>query len=136
MTTLEILLACAGIGHFGILTASALVPKVLDWRRELAPLAPLSRHLIWTHGVFIVLTIIAFGMLTLANVHALAGGTALARWVCGFIGTFWLVRLFIQFFVFDARPFLTGALLRVGYHGLTVVFTFFVVVYGWAAMRG
>src|SRR5437588_4021359 len=39
MISLQSLLLCAGICHFGILIASALVPRVLDWRRELAPLA-------------------------------------------------------------------------------------------------
>ena len=53
MIRLETLLLLAGCCHFGILLASALVPGVLNWRRELASLAPLSRHVIWTHGAFI-----------------------------------------------------------------------------------
>jgi hypothetical protein len=135
MTLLEKLLVLAGICHFGILIASALVPRVLDWRRELRQLAPLSRHLIWTHGVFIVLIIIAFGTITLANASALAAGSTLGRWVCGVITCFWLARLIIQCFVFDARPFLKSTLLKLGYHGLTAVFTFLVFVYSWAMLR-
>jgi hypothetical protein len=135
MTLLERLLVLTSICHFGILIASALVPRVLDWRRELRQLAPLSRHLIWTHGVFIVLTIIAFGAITLANASALAAGSLLARWICGVIATFWLARLMIQCFVFDARPFLKSPLLKLGYHGLTAVFKFLVFVYGWATVR-
>ena len=54
-----------GILHFGILIASALTPKVLDWRNELRQLHPLCRHVVWTHGAFIVLVIIAFGTLSL-----------------------------------------------------------------------
>ena len=50
MIHLETLLLLAGVCHFGILLASAMVPGVLNWRRELAPLSPLSRHVIWTHG--------------------------------------------------------------------------------------
>ncbi len=135
MTTLETLLTVGGICHFGILIASALVPGVLDWKGELSKLAPLCRHVVWTHGAFIVLVIIAFGALTLGNVGRLAAGTPLARWVCGFIAVFWLARVSLQFFLFDARPFLRTAWLKAGYHGLTVVFLYLGCVYGWAAVR-
>jgi uncharacterized membrane-anchored protein YitT (DUF2179 family) len=107
---------------------------VLDWRGELAKLRPLSRQLVWMHGAFIVLVIVAFGVLSLALAGPLADGTPLARGVCGFVAAFWLVRLGVQFFVFDAAPFLNTPLLRVGYHGLTVTFTVLVLVYGWAAV--
>ena len=133
-TTLSTLLLLGGVCHFGILLASALVPRVLDWRAELKQLNPLSRHLIWTHGAFIVLTIIAFGAISVFNAADLAAGTKLARWVCGFIAAFWLARLAIQLFLFDARPFLTTPLLKLGYHGLTVVFTYLGVVYACAAV--
>ena len=36
MSTLGLLLFVGGIAHLGILVASALVPQVLDWRRELS----------------------------------------------------------------------------------------------------
>src|SRR5204863_4398774 len=45
----------------------------------------------------------------------------LARAVCGFIALFWGTRLFVQFFLFDARPFTTTPILKLGYHGLTIV---------------
>ena len=136
LPNLTTFLVLAGVCHFGILLASALVPRVLDWRGELARISPLSRHVVWTHGVFIVLTIVAFGLITVVNAATLASGTALARWFCGFVAVFWLSRLFVQVFLFDARPYLTSGFLKLGYHGLTVVFTFMGAVYAWAALRG
>src|SRR4051794_9849095 len=118
-TTLADLLLLGGVCHFGILTASALVPRVLDWKGELKHLSPLSRHLIWTHGAFIVLTIVAFGVISVANAADLANGARVSRWFCGFVATFWGARLGIQLFLFDARPFLTNRFLKLGYHGLT-----------------
>ena len=47
---------------------------------------------------------------------------------------FWLCRLAVQFFVFDARPFLTRTYLKLGYHGLTIVFFVLVATYGFAAV--
>ena len=131
---LQTLLVLGGVCHFGILFASALVPRVLSWRRELRKLCPLSRHLVWTHGVFVVLVIIAFGLISVFGAADLATGSRLARLVCGFIAAFWLARLGIQLFLFDATPFLTSRWLKLGYHGLTAVFTYLGLVYGWAAL--
>ena len=132
--TLTTLLLLGGVCHFGILFASALVPRVLDWKGELRRLSPLSRHLVWTHGAFIVLKIVAFGVISVTNAADLAAGSKLSRWLCGFIAAFWLGRLAIQLFLFDPRPFLTSTLLKLGYHGLTVVFTYLGLVYAWAAL--
>lgn len=134
MNHLSTLILLGGVCHFGILLASALTPRVLDWRGELARISPLSRHVVWTHGVFIVLTIIAFGAISIANAHTLSDGSALARWFCGFVAVFWLSRLFVQLFLFDAKPYLTNALLKLGYHGLTIVFAYLGAVYAWAAL--
>ncbi len=119
---LPTLIFISGVLHFGTLIASAAVPHVLDWKGELRKLDGLSRQLIWVHGLFIVLTIIGFGMLTSFFSSDLAAGTPLARAVCGFIAFFWGARLLVQFFIFDARPFLKSAFLKLGYHCLTLVF--------------
>ena len=39
----------------------------------------------------------------------------------------------MQFFVFDAKPYLKTAVLKAGYHGLTVVFIYITVIYALAA---
>jgi hypothetical protein len=130
---LPTLIFISGILHFGTLLASATVPQVLDWKGELRKLDGLSRQLIWVHGLFIVLTIIGFGMLTSFFSTDLAAGTPLARAVCGFIAFFWSARLFIQFFVFDAKPFLKNAFFKIGYHSLTLVFVYQAVVLSWVA---
>jgi hypothetical protein len=123
-----------GVVHLGILTASALTPGTLNWSIELKRLSPLSRHLIWVHGAFIVLVITGFGLLSLLLPEPLTDGNLLARCVCGFVAIFWLARLGVQFFVFDARPYLTRPLLAVGYRALTVAFAYLAIIYGLAAM--
>lgn len=129
------LLILGGLLHFAILIASGLTPRVLDWRTNLATLHPFLRRLFWVYGVFIVLVIISFGTLTLLRADELASPTPLARSVCAMIALFWLARLGVQFLVFDARPFLTTAFLRVGYHGLTILFAALVIIYGCAALN-
>ena len=130
---LELLLRLAGALHFGVLLASALVPFKLDWRTNLAPLPRFLRRLFWVYGAFIVLCIAGFGVLTLAHAPALAAGEPVARSLCAFIALFWLARLAVQWFVFEARALLTNWFYKLGYHTLTLVFLYFALVYGWAA---
>ena len=129
------LLLIGGLLHFVILIASAMAPRVLDWRRNLAALDPFLRRLFWVYGSFIVLVIVSFGTLTLAYADELASGAAFPRAVCAIIAIFWLARLAVQFFVFDAKPFLTTTFLRIGYHGLTLLFAALVFIYSCAALN-
>lgn len=132
---MKTLLFVGGLLHFVVLAASALTPRVLDWRTNLAALHPFLRRLFWVYGCFIVLVIISFGVLTLLHAEELAGGAALPRSICAMIAIFWLARLGVQFFAFEARPFLTTTFLWLGYHGLTLLFTALVLIYGCAALK-
>jgi hypothetical protein len=125
----ETLIFVGGLLHFGILLASALVPKVLDWKSSLQRLDGLCRQLVWVHGAFIVLIIVGFGVLSVLFPAELAAGDPLGRAVCGLIAVFWGARLLVQFFVFDARPYLKSGWLRAGYHALTLVFAYHTSVY-------
>lgn len=129
-----LLLQLGGALHFLILIASALVPRVLHWRRNLAVLHPFLRRLFWVYGVFIVLTIIGFGTMTLLHARQLAAGDPLTRSLCGFIALFWFARLLVQWFVFDARAFLTHWIFKLGNLALTLAFLYLAVIYGWIAL--
>ena len=50
------------------------------------------------------------------------------------IAVFWATRLGVQWCVLDARPWLTSAFYRIGYHLLTVAFVALTVIYGWATL--
>ena len=131
---MKTLLQLAGLLQFSILIASALVPRVLDWRTNLVGLNPFLRKLFWVYGIFIVLVIIGFATLTLRHVDAMAAGEPLARSLCLFIAIFWAVRLVVQIAVFDARPFLTTWFYKLGYHTLTLTFACLLTIYSWAAI--
>ena len=137
MTTdrLATLLFVAGLLHLAITSAGLVMTLVLDWRHSLSPLCALTRHIIWTHGAFVLLTIIAFGVISLSLPGRLVSGDPIARAVCAFIAAFWSLRLFIGVFFFDAKPHLSNVPLKVCYHGLTVVFVYFVFAYGAAAIH-
>ena len=107
----------------------------MDWKKELSPLPRLLQQLFWVYGSFIVLSIIAIGVLTLLHAKAMAEGESVARSVAAFAAVFWGARLGVQFFVFDARPYLTNGWLKLGYNMLTVAFIFLVLTYSTAALQ-
>jgi len=131
--TLEYFLLIAGIGHFGILIASALTPFVLDWKNVLKPLSPFLYKLFWVYGGFIVLVIICMGILTLLNIKSMATGNTEARMIAGFIAVFWGARLLVQIFIFDVKEYLTNFWLKLGYHTLTAAFIYFTILYSLVA---
>ncbi|MCA9078340.1 MAG: hypothetical protein KDA93_25150 [Planctomycetaceae bacterium] len=131
---LDLMLKVAGVLQFGVLTASFLVPRVLNWRETLKPLPTLVRQLTWVYGGYVVLMIISLGAVSLGLPHELTLGSGLARAVCAFGAVFWGVRLALQLFYLDSREFLTTWVLRAGHEGLTVVFAFLTVVFTLAAI--
>ncbi len=134
MAMLDTLLIVAGLLHLGLVGVGFSAANVLNWRKELKGLAKLSRQLIWVHGGYIVATIIAFGLASIFLTAHLTDGTVLSRFVCGFIGLFWLGRLVIALFFFDAGEQTKTTFLKFGYHGLTVVFGFLAAVYSLVAL--
>jgi hypothetical protein len=131
---MRLLLQLAAAVQLLILIASALTPRVLNWRKNLAVLHPFLRKLFWLYGFFIVMVIIAFAILTFRYANAMAAGETMARSLCLFIAIFWGARLFVQFAIFDARPFLSNWFYKTGYHALTIIFAFLTLVYGKAAL--
>jgi hypothetical protein len=128
------LIALAGVCQLCVLIASALVPIQLDWRTELKGLPRLLRQLYWVYGSYVVLAIVAFGLISIFNAAEMAEGSGLARSLCGYIAIFWCIRLALQT-VLDARPHLTARWLKVGYGMLTVLFACFALIYGYSALR-
>ena len=126
MLSFENLLLLGGVLHFVILIASFSVPIVLNWKEELKSLSPFVKNLFWVYGTFIVIMIIGFGTLTLLHINEMSAGESVARSLAAFIALFWLARLVVQFFIFDAKPILTNWFFKMGYHGLTVIFMFLV----------
>jgi hypothetical protein len=124
----------AGAGQLSILIASSIVPFQLDWKKELGCLSKLHRQMYWVYGGYVVMAILAFGLISLFHAREIAAGSGLARGFFGYIAIFWGVRLLLQG-VFDVKEHLTAWWLKAGYHTLTVLFLCFTLIYGYAAIR-
>ncbi len=118
----DLILWLAGAGHFVILIASAQVPSRLHWKRDLAQLMPFNRKLLWVQGGFTVLTIIAFGILTLMlHAEMLRGDRAAIALAC-FIGSYWTARILVDAFYFSHEDWPQGREFVVGHVLLTCLF--------------
>jgi uncharacterized membrane protein YhaH (DUF805 family) len=126
------LLFVAGFGQLSVLVASALVPIRLKWRDEFQSLSRLHRQMYWVYGGYVVLAIISLALISVFNAKELASGTGLARGFCAYVAVFWGIRLSLQG-VLDVKEHLSTWWLKLGYRLLTVLFTYFTIVYAWAA---
>jgi len=119
----------AGAGHFVILIASAQVPGRLRWKEDLRSLMPFNRKLLWVQGGFTVLTIVAFGSLTLALHGELLRGERAAMGLAAFIGLYWTARILVDAFYFSHADWPPGRMFVIGHALLTMLFCFLAVSY-------
>lgn len=130
----ELAVRIAGVMQLGLLSAAAVLPGKLEWRKQLDLLSPLVRQLFVVYAIYVVSMIAALGAISLGLADVLVGGTVLARCVASFIALFWTGRLLLQFFVFDTKPYITSRLYALGYHALTVTFIYLSATFVWVAL--
>lgn len=118
----DVALWLAGIGHFVILFASFQVPFRLEWRRDLAQLKPFNRKLLWVQSSFTVLTILAFGTLTLVLHSELLRGDKAAMGLAAFIGIYWTIRILVDALYFSHGDWPRGRFFLLGHILLTMLF--------------
>ena len=119
---LDIDLWVVGAAHFLILFASFQVPYRLEWKQDLQHLMPFNRKLLWVQSAFTVLTIIAFGTLTLVLHTELLRGDRAALGLACFIGVYWTTRILVDALYFSHADWPQGAAFVVGHALLTLLF--------------
>jgi hypothetical protein len=111
-----------GAAHFMILFASFQLPYRLGWKRDLRQLMPFNRKLLWVQSGFTVLTIIAFGTLTLVLHAEMLRGDRAALGLACFIGIYWTARILVDAFYFSHEDWPKGTVFVVGHTLLTLLF--------------
>lgn len=118
-----------GAAHFVILFASFQVPYRLRWKQDLQQLIPFNRKLLWVQGGFTVLTIIAFGTLTLALHTELLRGDRAALGLACFIGIYWTTRILVDAIYFSHADWPKGTAFVAGHALLTLLFSLLAASY-------
>jgi hypothetical protein len=106
------------------LIASFQVPARLGWKEDLQKLTSFNRKLMWVHGGFAVLTIIAFGALTLALHAEMLRGDRAALGLALFIGVYWALRIVVDFAYYEHKDWPRGGSFMIGHILLTSLFAF------------
>jgi len=118
----DVVLWLAAAGHFVTLIASFQVPYRLEWKRDLAQLMPFNRKLMWVQSGFTVLSICAFGVLTLVlHDEMLNGGRAALALVC-YIAVFWTTRILVDVLYYSHEDWPKGKQFVIGHFLLTGLF--------------
>jgi hypothetical protein len=118
-----------GAGHFVILFASFQVPYRLGWKQDLRQLMPFNRKLLWVQSGFTVLTIGAFGTLTLVLHTELLRGDRAALGLACFIGIYWATRILVDAIYFSHSDWPKGKAFVVGHALLTLLFSLLAASY-------
>jgi len=119
----------AGLGHFVILIASFQVPSRLGWKEDLQKLTPFNRKLLWVYGGFTVLTILAFGILTLVLHSEMLRRDPAAMGLATFIGVYWTSRILVDALYFSHEDWPKGRMFLLGHAMLTSLFVFLAASY-------
>ncbi len=127
--TLKILIIWCGIAHIILSFSSLIIPKALNWKKELEPLQPLLRQMFWTYAGYILGINLCFGIVSIAGSGDLLNQSFLAKSITLFIGVYWLTRVLIQFFYFDKTNAPKGLFFTLGEIGLVALFVLFALLY-------
>ncbi len=125
-------LRIVGLIMFGIVLLNFAVWKRFQWMQEIERLSPLTRQVFIVHSFYIMLSVAAFGALSLLHPRTLVEQAPLARLVLIFLVVFWGSRLIAQLFYYDPSLW-RGQRLNTFIHiTFTGVWAYFTAVYGWA----
>jgi hypothetical protein len=91
----------AGAVHLAIIGANVPLPGMLQVRDRLAPVPRFVRQIFCVHWIYILLVLAMFATLCFAFARDLAGATSIGRFLSGFIGAFWLLRIALQVLYYD-----------------------------------
>ena len=130
--SLVIHLKIIGVALMLLAAMHLVLPKWCDWTGELARLSLLNRQLMQVHTFFIALIVLLFGALTFFCTDDLLSKSRLAQIILAGFAVFWAIRLYVQFFVYDAKLW-RGRRFETTVHILFACFwTYCTIVYGWA----
>jgi hypothetical protein len=133
MNRLILLIWTAGAVQLAILAGNFILPEKLECRENLARVSPMIRHVFIVHWAYIVAVLGIFSALCFFFAPDLAGASRLGRFLSAAIALFWLPRIPIQLFLYDAEMRRKHRFADVL---MLLALVYLAGVFGFAALRG
>ncbi len=105
----------AGGVHLAIASANFSLPRRLRYRENLSGVAPIIRQIFLVHSIYMVVVLVIFATLCLFFAPELAGSSRLGTFLSAAMGLFWLLRIPLQLFYYDAELRRQNRLLDLAY---------------------
>ena len=102
MNPLIPLVWAAGAVQLVMLGANVVVPKKFQYRENLAKVSPMVRQVFMVHSIYIGLVLLGFCGACFLFASRLVGDDPLGRSLSAFLAFFWLLRIVLQIFYYDA----------------------------------
>lgn len=127
------LMRIAGGIELSIAAGSIVIPRILNWNKELAALPPLMRRLFWVYAGYIFTFNLLFGALCLFGAPWLLLPHPAAACLLALMAVYWTARVLIQFFLFRKAIRPTGFWYDVADWSLTTAFVLLSSWFCWSA---
>lgn len=124
------LLWVAGAIQAGIVLANGILPGRLRVHENMRPVPTFIRQIFYVHWIYIVLIVGLFSTLCFGFAHELTSGR-LGRFLCAFMGAFWLLRILLQWFYYDREIRRANRLLDALYLAGLIAMA---AIFGWVAI--
>jgi hypothetical protein len=131
MNRLIWLIWAAGAVQVLMIVGNAVLPAKLNCRENLARVNPTIREVFIVHWVYIVAVLTIFSTLCFAFAPDLAGASRLGRFLSAAMALFWLPRIPLQLFFYDAQ---LRRQHRLGDIAMLTALTFLAAVFSAAAL--
>ena len=94
-------LRIVGVVMMWLVLVNLYVPHRFQWREEMTRLSLLNRQVFTAHNLFLILTLVLFGLLLLVLGDALLEPTRLSRAVLAGLTVFWGARMLMQWWFYS-----------------------------------
>ncbi|MDX1476915.1 MAG: hypothetical protein R3301_04385, partial [Saprospiraceae bacterium] len=130
INTLQLFIILGGIGHFVLVAGSLFIPQLMDWRGKLRNVHSHIRQMFWTYAGYILAIHVFFGLISVLATEELTSPNPLSIGFNAFVTLYWLVRIILQFTIYDKKDLPNASRFRIGEAVLVSAFAGFVVLYG------
>lgn len=100
--SLALLLRLAGAGLIGLAILHIPIGRHLKWREEMARLTPVNASIFHVHNFFICLVLVMMGLPCVFDPAVFLETSRAGAWMSWSFAGFWAIRLYFQWFVYQA----------------------------------